>query len=290
MSASYDETIYDFFCHHFGKSFTLYYVDPLVKGIFGGSLKELSMRACFGDIYEIGEKSASLILGFLKKKKEKRNAPYSFLGGMQQLPLALSAKLSENIFLNWDVETIKFDEGLIKIRSQNGQTIECTHLFSTLPAPVLKLKGINICELDDIKFRKIKVFTFCYNKKLSIPEGFGYLVPQMEKEKILGVVFDSSLFDFPKTQLTVMAEEGVMQFEALDALKRHLYISHSPLHIVEHEQKLPQYTLGHLERVKTIEEKAFQLYPNFKILGNSFFGVSINDLILYSKKIAYDFS
>jgi protoporphyrinogen/coproporphyrinogen III oxidase len=74
---------------------------------------------------------------------------------------------------------------------------------------------------------------------------------------------------------------------AQEALSRHLGIDEVP-HLSEikiAKQAIPQYLVGHLDRVAEIEAEMDREFPNITLSGCSFYGVSVNDCIAHCKKI-----
>lgn len=281
-----DETIASFCIRHFGKTFTCQFVDPFIKGIFAGDIHKLSVHACLPQLCEIEKKHRSLILGFKKRKNKEKKPPYSFNKGLQELPDKILEVLDAEVLLGTEVKNAYQKENQVNLIFKEGYERSFDFVFSTLPAYALKELDIGIANLDTIEFFDINVFTFCFDKKILFKEGFGYLVPEKEGEKILGAVFDSCLFDEVCTQITIMAKKSVTIEEAKNSLRKHLKIDTEPSFIISSTSKLPQYTLGHLQRVKDIEESIKKKIPRFKAVGSSFYGVSINDCIYQSKMIA----
>lgn len=138
---------------------------------------------------------------------------------------------------------------------------------------------------------------------ISIPEGFGYLIPQsipfeQNPERALGVIFDSSAISgqdtVEGTKLTVMMGghwwDGWIEYPSQDeglemakaVLARHLNITAEPAaHLVNLSRDcIPQYTLGYERRLK---EFAAGMESEFKgrlrVVGNQFNGVGVNDCI-----------
>jgi oxygen-dependent protoporphyrinogen oxidase len=139
--------------------------------------------------------------------------------------------------------------------------------------------------------------------KISFPlDAFGFLVPKREGRKILGTLFDSSIFpnrapegrvllrsmvggarapsiamlDDKKLMDTVMAEvEAITGISATPDFVR----------IFRHEKAIPQYTLGHQGRLGRLEE-AVSRHRGLYLTGNAFRGISVNDCIENSYKLA----
>jgi protoporphyrinogen oxidase len=133
--------------------------------------------------------------------------------------------------------------------------------------------------------------------------GFGYLIPQavplaQNPERGLGVVFDSDATPEAAgqqgTKMTVMigghywdgwselpSEEDCKDM-ALSLLERHLGIKEPPqaIHAKINHECIPQYTVGHQERMRRAH---FGLMQNFEgrlsVAGSSYHGVSVNDCV-----------
>jgi oxygen-dependent protoporphyrinogen oxidase len=285
-----EETIAAFFLRHFGKSFTEQFVDPFIKGIFAGDIDKLSINACLPHFCELEKKHRSLVLGLKKSASKEKKTPYSFEKGLQELPDALLKNLEANVLLQTKVISIKQEaDHKLTLFLEGADKKTFDFVFSALPANCLKFLDLGIKTFEAIEFLDIQVITLSFNKKLLIQDGFGYLVPKKEEEKILGAVFDSCLFDYSKTQITVMAKKEISLQEAIEAVKRHLNIKEEPNDIFHVTSNLPQYTLGHLDRTKMMEQELKSKMPRLKIIGSSFYGVSINDCIYEAKKVAESF-
>jgi oxygen-dependent protoporphyrinogen oxidase len=55
--------------------------------------------------------------------------------------------------------------------------------------------------------------------------------------------------------------------------------------IYRHEKAIPQYLVGHSERLRTIDAE-LQKFPRLVLTGNAFLGVSLNDCVLNAMKTA----
>lgn len=274
-----EESIATFSERHFGLKFTEQFVDPFVKGIFAGNIHELSMRANFPFLVELEKKGRPLLLS-----KRKKITPYSFKGGMNALPIALAKTLQSSLCLGKKVHALSFQEKEVNVTLEDGEVVQADYLFSTLPADILYHLGVPIDELLEIPYKEIEVITLnCGNEKLRY-QGFGYLVPQKEEEKVLGVIFDSLVFPRQETILTVIANEGA---DALFAVKKHLNLKNEPKVTSRHTLRLPQYTLNYLNRLQVIDSKKDK---RLFLLGNAFRGISVNECILNAKNMAENFS
>jgi len=121
--------------------------------------------------------------------------------------------------------------------------------------------------------------------------GFGFLVPQSERLVMLGTVFNSLLFSgrAPEDRLLFTSFlGGVSRPEVFDwpderifdsvcsELKRVLKasIQPEPLAIFRHRRAIPQYNVGHRQRVETVAAQLSRI-PGLFITGNFLHGVSV---------------
>jgi oxygen-dependent protoporphyrinogen oxidase len=126
-------------------------------------------------------------------------------------------------------------------------------------------------------------------------DGFGVVVPAIERRLLLAVSFLSVKFPRRAPAGTVLMRAfvgGALQPElydldddALEALVRSelsdlLGATGEPLlvQVTRHPRAMPQYTLGHLDRIAAIRLQAAR-HPRLILTGNAFDGVGIPDVI-----------
>jgi oxygen-dependent protoporphyrinogen oxidase len=125
-------------------------------------------------------------------------------------------------------------------------------------------------------------------------DGFGFLAPRKESPPILGCLFSSSMFagraDASTVLLTTfvggvrsaalaLRSEDELAADVTAALQRYLG-AQRPLWLVvtRWPQAIPQYTLGHLQRVAAVE-RAEAAAPGLRFCANWRGGVSVADCI-----------
>lgn len=196
-------------------------------------------------------------------------------------------------------------------RSGTGEReeIHASHVFSTLPAfqlaPAVATSLPRLAQaLDEIEFVSMGMVHIGYDADVLASDGFGYLVPSSERERVLGVVFDSNAFPSQnaahaprsQTRLSVMcggahhpeiASMGVDAVEQLarDAVTRHLGIAAEPTFVrsMVIDKCIPQYHVGFWRTLERIEAA---LAPGMHLGGNSFYGVGLADSVTRSKALA----
>jgi oxygen-dependent protoporphyrinogen oxidase len=133
-------------------------------------------------------------------------------------------------------------------------------------------------------------------------DGFGFLVPRSEKIRTLGALWESAIYGnrapAGKALMRVMIggahDPGVLDLddEALLGVVASdlrttmgLRIAPEMARIVRHPRGIPQYTIGHLDRLDRIEA-GLGRYPGLFVAGNSYRGVAINSCIAEAGGIA----
>ncbi len=68
-----DESIYDFISNHFDKDLAETLIDPVMKGICGGNIKELSASSLMQNVFEAERQYGSILIGLYRNSKSKAN-------------------------------------------------------------------------------------------------------------------------------------------------------------------------------------------------------------------------
>ncbi|MDF2577699.1 MAG: hemG [Chlamydiales bacterium] len=313
-----DESIYDFFCRHLSGAIADRLIDPMVLGIYAGDMKKLSIRSCFPLLYETAKANGSLIRGFITKKKASpsplspklehlRNTPlFSFKGGMETLITSLSLHSQSSIKLNQKVTAIIPKQKQIEVYTDEACFLS-DYVISTIPSHNLATLLIDWLPtasqtLEKINSLPINLVNLGYRKDiLGKYNGFGYLVPTKEQEKLLGAVFDSSFFPEQnltpnQTRLTAMvrADKDLHKDDLLDmvlnSLRKHVGIKAYPDFVKIHcfQKAIPQYHVGHYQRLHSLKQAIQSKTDRLYISGNNFHGVAVNDCVANSLAIAHD--
>lgn len=312
-----EESISGFIKRKFNQKTVENLFDPLTSGIYAGNVDCLSLKSCFPSLYQFENQYGSLMRGFFRQMMKKKDflkvqsnqsqnqSIFTFENGMETIVQALYSNLKNEIHLSKEVLSIDLMKEGVKIHL-NDEIVDADYLFSTIPATRLS-SIINHVEMRKIlsKFHatSVAVVSLGYKKKVLKMKGFGYLIPSKEKESILGVVFDSSVFKLKNQEnqerLTVMiGGEHFTNFKnykkrefldlALKGISKHLGIHDLPdvSHVEIAEFSIPQYLLRHEDHVLNLNQIS---PPHVRILGASISGVSVNDCIANSESFVNSF-
>jgi len=327
-----EESIADFVTRRLGKEFLDYAIDPFVAGIFAARPEALSVRAAFPKLYALEETYGGLIKGMIfgrKKRKARqeqskdRAKSFSFRDGMQSLPLRLGSTLGMRVSCNAQATGIRVrssiaDRAVVPttrqyavdyLHGEQGKTIEANAVIIATPAGtaarlIQPHSAEASGELASIKYPPVvSVFLGYRRHEIGIPlNGFGFLVPSLEKKNILGCLWSSSLFPHRAPDgcvgLTVFvgggrqpeltgAGDGELLTMVLRDLETIMQIQGKPVYwsMTRWPQAIPQYVLGY-QRVMDALRDFEQAHPGLFFCSNFRGGISVGDCIQNSESIA----
>jgi len=307
-----DESVASFVRRKFGGELLERLVAPFVSGVYAGDPEKLSLRAAFPQVHQWENEYGSVIRGAMKSRPAKdapRPALCSFRAGMTALPRHLARSLGAHLRLGCRVVSIapqQSDSGKrFRVDTmENGRAESHTAdavLMACGPhaaAPMLQPISTQIANLlEGIVYAPVVVVSAGYRREqVGHPlEGFGFLVPRSEGLRVLGTVWSSSLFPgrAPAGMVGVASFLGGATDPAIfDLGDRDIFeiagrevanvlkISGSPVSQIlqRHSRALPQYNLGHSQRLLEIRN-ALERWPGLFLAGNYLEGPSVANCV-----------
>jgi oxygen-dependent protoporphyrinogen oxidase len=310
-----DESLADFTRRRLGEEALQALIDPMASGVFAGDPERMSLKSCFPRIHEIEQTHGSLIRGMLHLQREARRAGRgpgpgpgpsgtltSFPGGMSELTDRLAAGLGDVIRLESAVESVSRTGSGYALHLAGGETREAERVILAAPAwaqaVMLRELAPDLAGLlAGIEYPPLAVVCLAYraDRLPAPPDGFGFLVPGSEGRNLLGTIFDSNVFPgrAPDGHVLMRSMVGGSRAPALalrddeqllDSVRAEfsaiLGIHAEPefARVVRHRRAIPQYHVGHSQRLRDIET-ALRTLPGLHLTGNAFHGVSLNDCI-----------
>ncbi len=279
---------------------------PMVGGIYTADPETLSLRATLPRFLEMERKHRSLILAMLRQSQTQKSgtsgARYSlflsFDRGMQVLVDRL-AQIKADIRLNTRVESLRPNNLTWTITTNTGQQFEADAVCLAVPAYIAAsfLMGGLPAKLKQIKYASTATINFGYERSaIKHPlDGFGFVVPFIEKRSLIACTFSSVKFSgrAPDGHVLLRAfaggalqpdvfalDEAVLAAKVEADLRELLGITAKPLftEVAKWERSMPQYEVGHLDRINEIENEIKNL-PGLALAGNAYRGAGIPDCI-----------
>jgi oxygen-dependent protoporphyrinogen oxidase len=298
----HDESVASFVRRHFGDEVLNALAAPLLSGVFGGDVHKLSVRAVIPQFVAMEREHGSLIAALQARAQQRTQVQQpiftSLERGVGSLAEAIITRLpSERIHRRKiaRVSDLQFDRYII------ATSLDATrNLLGALSPAAAKLLPIEASSALLIVF----AWTPDQAAAFTIPSGFGFLVPQgsANEQQLLACTFVDQKFPHraPEGARVMRAFFGGESAESLSsrsdeeiagAALRQLRnilgsIPEPSFHTVRRwPRSLPQYEVGHLERIAELERLVAQI-PGLHLLGNSYRGVGIPDLIRDARALA----
>jgi oxygen-dependent protoporphyrinogen oxidase len=231
---------------------------------------------------------------------------------MSFLTDTLAARIGEELMLGCSDIGLETEGSNFKVkfaRAGNREEVRSRSVIVSAPAFVASrliasVSGEISRLMDEIEYPPLSIVYLSYDRhqvQHSL-DGFGFLAAPGEGLKVLGSVWNSSLFEGRAPQgkvlLTVfvggarapelarMADDEIVAV-AHSELRRVLGISGEPhsVGITHYERAIPQYNLGHAARVKRIDEILRETSGLF-LAGNYLRGVSTGDCVKEADRVA----
>ncbi|RJP18938.1 MAG: protoporphyrinogen oxidase [Deltaproteobacteria bacterium] len=320
-----DESLGEFARRRLGPEALEKLIDPMVTGIFAGDPDRMSLRSCFPVIFDLESRYGGLVRGMLGVRREKRKRGdagemsagpggvlMSFDSGVQALSDTLAGRLADGLHLNVAVDRVerRGEEYLLSL-SAGGVREEMAADVVVVATPAYAAAGM-VAPMDDslsdalsaIPYSAVTVAALGYAADtLGNPlDGFGFLIPRGEKRKILGALWDSSVFPnrapdgkalirvmvggvrapelaaLPEERLIALVRAelaGIMGIGAEPVLARSFF----------HDRGIPQYLVGHGKLLERIDAR-LALFPGLHLNSNAYRGIALNDCVRESRATA----
>jgi oxygen-dependent protoporphyrinogen oxidase len=315
-----DESVADFFRRKFSAQLLDRLVGPLVSGIHAGDPERLSVRSAFPQLYEAERAAGSVVRGMLRLAKSRKGRPerptlQSFREGNETLVGALANKLGSALLTETCVTGISCqNDGSFDIRLESHGLTESASARSLILATPTDVTGKLLARLDSsfesllgsIEYTPVAVVSLAYRKKdvgHSL-DGFGFLVPRSARLRVLGSVWNSSLFPgrAPDGHALLTSFVGGATDRAVAVLEPQELVSlvhreTSPLLSVKSEpifsnatiwrRALPQYNLGHGDRLAAVAKVCLR-FPGLWLAGNYLRGPAIGSCVEQAFAVAQE--
>ncbi|HXQ69282.1 MAG TPA: protoporphyrinogen oxidase [Pyrinomonadaceae bacterium] len=310
-----DESLSSFVRRRLGREALERMAQPMVGGIYTADPETLSLRATLPRFLDMERDHRSVVLAMLRKARSQKRADQSgtsgarynlflsFDRGMEVLVRALEQALSQiEIKLNTRVQSVLRNSSSWTIQLSSGQTLEADAICLAVPAYTAaqllsSASPALAAQLNQIKYASTATINFAYPRNaIQHPlDGFGFVVPFVEKRSLIACSFSNVKFPgrAPDDHVLLRAfAGGALQPEAFALeeseivkrvegdLRELLGITGTPLftEISKWQNSMPQYEVGHLDRVAAIENLVRDL-PGLTLAGNAYRGTGIPDCI-----------
>ena len=298
-----DESIAAFVRRRFGEEAADYLAEPLLAGIHAGDAERLSARALFPRLIDAEQQAGSVIraLRALRITPSPQGAFVSLPGGVGELVEALESALAPG--------TIAYLAPVHDLRRAASYTlgtpqgeVHARAVILAAPAYVAGqlLRGFDttlgaLCEA--VPYASTATVAFGYRREQigMAMRGSGFVVPRVEDCPLMAATWVTSKWPGRAPDGHVLLRgflgggrdprrlddgDDDLIAAARDALAGIMRIDGAPLfaRLFRWTRRSPQYEVGHLDRVRTIGDRAAAI-PGLYLTGSGFRAIGIPDCI-----------
>jgi protoporphyrinogen/coproporphyrinogen III oxidase len=307
-----DQALGTFFRRRLGDEVVENLIEPLLSGIYAGDIDQLSLMSLFPNFYNIEQEHRSLVLGLnrtmpappkkVQKQPTRKGMFISLTTGLEELVLQVEKRLQEGTVLKGvAVNKVSRESDGYSLQLSNGEVEKADSVVMAIDHNHAQKMLSDYAFMDVFKEMSS---TSVANVAMAFPksaikqdiEGSGFVVSRNSDFRITACTWthkkwpgstpdDMALLRCyvgkPDDQEVVeMSDEEIINI-ALTDLNKTMNITSKPLFYVVTRWKktMPQYTVGHKERIQTVKESLSKELPGLFLAGSSFEGVGIPDCI-----------
>jgi oxygen-dependent protoporphyrinogen oxidase len=299
-----DETLGSLLRRRLGDDATDSAVAPLLAGLFGGDVDRLSARATFPELVHWESWQGSLIRGAQAARRRTRQADAGpvFLrprAGVHALPDALAEALGDRVRARSAVESVTRRDGSLHVRTASGHDHAADAVVVATEAHAARRMLASVArsatdDLDAIPSASTAVVLLVYDAgtRDALPDGTGFVVPRgrapMTAATWLSNKWPDEAFGTRAVVRCYVGAAGMDEVvdepdeDIIEACARHLAavvpLPARPAEalVVRWHDAMPQYELGHVERVARIRD---HLPGGIFVTGQPYDGVGVPDCV-----------
>jgi oxygen-dependent protoporphyrinogen oxidase len=313
-----DESVAAFVRRKFSPQLLNRLAGPFVSGVYAGDPERLSLRSAFPSVHEAEKSAGSIIRGLFRAAKMKtgpreRPSLQAFRDGNEILIRALSNILGPSLHTGASITGISAqNDGSFSAQFEAHGASESISTKSLILATPTDVTEELLSQLDSsfgsllapMEYAPVAVVSLGYRKGdvgHSL-DGFGFLVPRSSGLRVLGTVWNSSLFpgraprghtlltsfvggatDPSAASLTTVALTDLVHREISPILSISAEPSFS--NVTVWPRALPQYNLGHGDRLAAVA-KFLRKHPGIWLAGNYLRGPAIGSCVEQALAVA----
>lgn len=306
-----DQSLGVFFRRRLGNQVVENLIEPLLSGIYAGDIDQLSLMSTFPQFYHVEQKHRSLILGMKsvtppKLKTEQAKKPKGMFltvtTGLESIVEAIEAKLQPNtVFKGIQVNHLEKKEDKYEIMLSNDTVMIADSVVIATPHHVAAKILSNYKFVDSLKemtSTSVATVALAFSESAVKKDinGTGFVVSRNSDYTITACTWTHKKWPHttPEGKVLLRCYVGRAGDEAivdqsddeiikivLDDLNKTMNITENPEFsiVTRWKNSMPQYTVGHKERIERVKEGLHKELPGVFLAGSSYEGLGVPDCI-----------
>lgn len=310
-----DQSLGEFFRRRLGDEVVENLIEPLLSGIYAGDIDNMSLLSTFPQFYQVEQKYGSLILGTKKTTPSQTKKPdetgqvrkkgmfLTVTSGLQSFVDAIESKLEPgSVIKGIRVDKVSKHENGYRMRLSSGETLDADSILVSAPHEAA-LHMFSDHEYIFDPFRNMPS-TSVATVAMAFPEsvikedidGTGFVVSRNSDYTITACTWTHKKWPHTTPEGKVLlrlyvgrpGDEALVELSddeiikiALEDLNKTMDIQAQPDFAVVSRWKeaMPQYTVGHKERVANLKNNLSTELPGVFVGGSSYEGIGLPDCI-----------
>lgn len=310
-----DVSVGAFFRRRLGNETLENLIEPLLSGIYGADIDKLSLKTTFPNFKATEENYGSLIKGMRKTKQPQKGPKVGqfrqFKNGLEGFIVALRRDIElrgVNVLLNQQVSNISKSNDKYSLTVNDEQQIYDA-VIVTVPHTVFKrwFNDAPLAFYDQMETTSVATVVMAFDEHQvdNTIDGTGFVIARNSETSITACTWTDKKWPHttPKGKALLRAyigrpgddviktksEEELVQIARRD-LNQMMTIKGEPNFtiVTKLPNSMPQYSVGHIDRIYQVQDYMKQTYPGLALTGASFEAVGLPDCINQAYKAVQD--
>lgn len=301
-----DVSIGDFFKYHLGREMMDKLIEPLLSGIYGGDIYELSLDATFPEFHSLERKHGNMVKGMLAARKQRVAANVKpsgqfrqLTGGLESIIDALVAQMPANVTLHKSTPVTSIEK--VKDGYVLGGTVKSPYQEVIITTPPQRYKewfaqDPHFGELMNMDLSSCAIAVMGFERETfdATLDGTGFVITRKSDTPLTACTYITAKWPqtTPQDKIVLrvfMGKPGDDTVQRLDAeqlkelalreIQRIMKFNAKPLwvELTRLDKSMPQYKVGHRDLVSRLKDYAAKAYPGLYMIGTPFDGVGMPD-------------
>ncbi|GMB08819.1 oxygen-dependent protoporphyrinogen oxidase [Thermolongibacillus altinsuensis] len=304
-----DISLGQFFRRRLGDEVVDHLIEPLLSGIYAGDIDQLSLMATFPQFFHLEQKHGSLVLGMKRstpkktgKEKKEKGIFQTLKTGLESLVEAIEQKLERGtVRKGVRVERIEKSGNRYELLLSSGEKMEADSVILAVPhmaLPSLFPQCSFFASFQTMPSTSVATVALAFPKEAIVKDinGTGFVVSRDSDYTITACTWTHKKWPHttPEGKVLLRCYVGRAGDEAIveqtdeeivkvvmDDLNKIMNITQKPEFFVvtRWKQSMPQYIVGHRERMERVKEQMNEQLPGVFLAGSSYEGLGLPDCI-----------